>query len=807
MEKIVIPITGMSCASCARHIEQALSRLDGVGEAHVNFATSRAIVEYDPSRLGARDLLESIAQSGYGAQSATAAFYLDEMRDGSFVALAERALSKLPGIVGVRANISDHKVLVDYLPTMVDIPAIKQALLTTGYPVRDLPEEGAATEDFDTLAHEKEYRRLRRKFIAAALLSTPIALIPMADLTFTYRNWLLLALATPVYFWSGWQFLQGTVAAFRHRAADMNSLIGLGTSAAYFYSFLATAFPQLFFAAGQTPHVYYETAAIIITLVLLGRMLEERAKGRTSEAIKKLIALEPRRARVERDGREIEVEVEEVEVGDIVVVRPGEKIAVDGVVVSGFSTVDESMLTGESLPVEKEPGAEVIGGTINQSGSFRFRATKVGRDTALQRIIELVSQAQSSRAPVQRLADKVSAYFVPSVMIIAIIAFVLWFDFGPEPRLTNALLVFVAVMIIACPCALGLATPTAITVAVGAAAGKGVLIKGGEVIEQLARINAVVFDKTGTLTRGKLEVTDVVTADGFTSDELLQLAASAESVSEHPLAGAVVSRARERGLELKSPGRFTAIPGKGIDAEIDGKSLIVGRARLMNEKKIEPGRLAERADQLASEGKTVSWVAVDGKAVGLLALADTVKPEAKDVVSALKKMGIEVYIITGDQRRTAEAVARRLPEINGLLAEVLPQQKAEKVRELQAQRRTVAMVGDGINDAPALARADVGIAIGSGTDVALEASDVTLIKDDLRAVVRAVAVVRQTMRVIKQNLFWAFCYNILGIPVAAGLLYPFFGFLLNPMIAAAAMAMSSVTVVMNSLRLRREAGA
>jgi Cu+-exporting ATPase len=596
----------------------------------------------------------------------------------------------------------------------------------------------------------------------------------------------------------------------------MNTLIVVGTSAAYFYSVVAVLFPSIFTAAGMEPHLYFDTSALIIALILLGRYLETRAKGQTSEAIKRLIGLNPKIAVVVRDGEEKEIPVEEVQVGDIIVVRPGERIPVDGIVRQGYSSVDESMITGESIPVDKKVGDEVIGATINKTGSFQFEATRVGKDTTLARIIRLVDEAQGSKAPIQRLADVISSYFVPAVIGIAIVTFIIWYFVGPPPALTLAILNFVAVLIIACPCALGLATPTAIMVGTGKGAENGILFRSGQALERAHRINTVLLDKTGTLTRGEPVVTDVVAAASFSEEEVLRLAASAERVSEHPLGEAIVKAASERKLKTSAVSDFTALPGLGVEASVDRKKLLLGNLKLMKERGISMDGLGKKADKLFGAGKTVMFLALNSKAVGLIALADTLKPNAREAVQAMHRMGIETVMITGDNRRTAEAIAREAG-IERVLADVLPEHKAEEVKKLQGGG-VVAMVGDGINDAPALAQADVGIAIGTGTDVAMETGEVTLMRGDLMGIVTAIALSKSTMRIIRQNLFWAFAYNVALIPVAAGVLYLIFsrtgvpaglhfifgdyGFL-NPIMAAAAMAASSITVVSNSLRLRR----
>jgi Cu+-exporting ATPase len=582
----------------------------------------------------------------------------------------------------------------------------------------------------------------------------------------------------------------------------MNTLIAVGTMAAYLYSVAATLFPSFFRKAGIAPAVYFDTSAFIIALILFGRVLEARAKTQTSEAIKKLMGLQPKTARVIREDGEKDILIEEVLVGDLIIVRPGERIPVDGIVEEGRSSVDESMITGESMPVRKAPGDEVIGATLNKTGSFRFRATKVGKDTALAQIIKLVQEAQGSKAPIQRLADVISGYFVPVVISIAIGTFIIWFDFGPRPSLTFALLNFVAVLIIACPCALGLATPTAVMVGTGKGAENGILIKGGESLETIHKVDTILFDKTGTLTEGEPELTDIVPSPSFKEDELLRLAAAAEKGSEHPLGEAILKKARDKSQEIAEPEDFKAVEGHGVEAQVKGRKVHLGNAKFMGELGVDIQAWEKRAEELSAEGKTVIYAGVDGKAAGLLAVADTLKENSAEAVEKLKKLGLDVVMMTGDHPRTAEAISRKVG-IKKVISEVLPEDKVHEIKKLQETGRKVAMVGDGINDAPALAQADVGISIGTGTDVAMEASDITLIRGDLRAVVSAIELSKKTIKVIKQNLFWAFFYNVVGIPVAAGILYPFFHVLLNPIIASAAMAFSSVSVVSNSLRLKR----
>ncbi|MDQ3817458.1 MAG: heavy metal translocating P-type ATPase [Acidobacteriota bacterium] len=828
-ERVDLPITGMTCAACARRIERKLSKTPGVSRAGVNFATSRATVEYDPNATSVSRLIETVKDVGYGtAGTARVDFVVDDSaRPSGTSRLLEKHLNSLGGVVSASFNLGTMEVRVEYLPQSIEIRKIRRAIEELGYRVREVSGGGGdeAAQDSERAAREAEYKELRRKFWFAALLSLPVLVIAMSHgrisfLNFSGISYLQLALTTPVVFYSGWQFYRGAWAAFRHRAADMNTLIAVGTGAAYLYSVAATIFPNLFsgqangsampgmsgMGATESP-VYFEAASVIIALILLGRMLESRAKGRTGDAIRRLIGLQPKTARVLRDNQERDVPVEEVAAGDIIVVRPGEKIPVDGVVEDGSSSVDESMLTGESLPVEKSKDDEVFGATINKTGSFKFRATKVGRDTALQQIVKLVRDAQGSKAPIARMADVISGIFTPVVICIAIATFVTWFVLAPEQaRFTTALVNAVSVLIIACPCALGLATPTAIMVGTGKGAENGVLIKGGESLELAHKVQTIVLDKTGTITRGEPGLTDIVRLDGadrISDEELLGLAASAERGSEHAVGAAIVKSALERGLIPSDASNFRAIAGRGIEADVGPHHLLLGNLRLMLERNVTLDGLKDRAEHLASEGKTPMFVAIDNRAAGIIAVADEIKPESKEAVEAFKRMGLEVVMITGDNRPTAEAVARSVG-IERVLAEVLPEGKSLEIKRLQQEeKRVVGMVGDGINDAPALAQAEVGIAIGTGTDVAIEASDITLIRGDLRGVVTAIALSRATIRTIKQNLFWAFIYNIIGIPLAAGLLYPLTGWLLSPVIASAAMSLSSVSVVTNSLRLRR----
>ena len=805
-KRIDLPILGMSCASCASTIQKGLSSLKGVDKANVNFATSKATVLYQPQLVKSEDLVSLVRKSGYNVGTASVEIPIQGMQCASCVQKIEKALLRMTGVLKASVNLATEKAKVEYIPSETSLAEIKRVIEQTGYKVLEIPPE-EELEDIERIVRKKEYIKLKRKFFVGLILGIIIFLGSMPDLfpwtpDILNNFFVLWMLATPVQFWIGWQFYKGAWGAFTHRNADMNTLIAVGTSAAYLYSVAATLFPSLFESGGLKPEVFFDTSAMIIVLILLGRLLEARAKGQTSEAIKKLIGLRPKTARVKREGKEIDIPVEEVLVGDVIIVRPGEKIPVDGIITDGKSSVDESMITGESMPAKKEAGDEVIGATINKTGSFQFRATKIGKDTALAQIIKLVQDAQGSKAPIQRLADVIAGYFVPIVISIAIVTFVVWFNFGPSPALTFALLNFVAVMIIACPCALGLATPTAVMVGTGKGAENGVLIKGGESLETAHKLDTVVFDKTGTLTKGEPEVTDIIVFNSYSEEEVLKYAASAEKVSEHPLGEAVIKKAIETQIVLHDPKNFKAIEGHGIEAEVENVGVLLGNAKLLRDRNIEIKDLIEKAEYFAKDGKTPIYIALNGHAAGVIAVADTLKENSVQAVEKLKKLGLEVIMLTGDNRKTAQAMARRAG-IDRVLPEVLPEDKVHEIKKLQSEGKKVAMVGDGINDAPALAQADVGIAIGSGTDVAMEASDITLIKGDLQGVVSAIELSKRTIRVIKQNLFWAFFYNVAGIPIAAGVLYPFFGILLNPIFASAAMAFSSVSVVSNSLRLRR----
>ncbi len=813
-ESFSLAVQGMTCAACVWRIEEALKGLPGVRAAAVNLATERAQITYDPAQVTPAAVANAVTDAGYAPGVAKLALRVSGMQDASAVSRMEAALHAVPGVLRANVNLAAERILISYLPDVSDESALKESVVAAGYTVAGQVQEPAASQgEAGTGTASAEQRRMRVQLSVSLALSLAILLgsmggqiLPFVRGSVIENPFVLWALATPVQFWAGWRFYRGAWATLRHLNFDMNSLIVTGTSAAYFYSVAAVLTPELLAGqavSGEVP-LYFDTAAVIITLILLGRYLEGRAKHHTAAAIRALMDWRPQTAHVVRDGSSREVPLATVVVGDSVQVRPGERVPVDGVVIEGQSAVDESMLTGESLPVEKGPGAEVVGGALNTTGAFTFRATRIGKDTALARIARMIQEAQGSKAPLQRLADRIAAYFVPAVFAVALLAFLVWYFVGPEPAFTRALLAFVAVLIIACPCALGLATPTAVMVAMGAGAAKGVLVRDAEALERLHQVATVVLDKTGTLTQGKPEVTDVI-AGGLSEAEVLRLAAAAEQASEHPLSQAVVRAAVARGLSLPAVTDFIAAPGRGIRAAVAGNLVRIGNRAYMDESGVDPAELAAvaaRAQALNDQGKTALFVAVDGAVAGVIGVADTLKAGAAAAVESLRARGLAVVMLTGDAERAAKTIASQVG-IKDVSAEVMPGQKAAAIQQRQEAGEVVAMVGDGINDAPALARADVGIALGAGADVALEAADITLVGNDLGALATAFALSRATRRTIRQNLGWAFGYNVLLIPVAAGVLYPFLGTMLNPMLAAAAMAFSSVSVVTNSLRLRR----
>ncbi|ANY19619.1 Copper-transporting P-type ATPase [Tsuneonella dongtanensis] len=806
-----LTVEGMTCASCVSHVEKAIAAIPSVENVSVNLATERANVTLaGPTEPEA--LVQAVRGAGYAVREVDGELIVKGMTCASCVGHVEKAILGVPGIVRANVNLATERASFRYLDGLASLEAIESAIREAGYEPKRI-ETHAGSEDRERAANEREFASLRLALIVAVLLALPVFVLEMGShLVPSFHHlihstigrqasWVIqFVLTTAVLFGPGLRFFRKGIPAILRGTPDMNSLVTVGTGAAWAYSVVATFAPSLLPAG--TVNVYFEAAAVIVALILLGRFLEAKAKGRTSEAIKRLVRLQPRTARVVRDGETVEVPIADVLAGDTVVVRPGEKIPVDGEVTEGNSYVDESMITGEPVPVEKREGASVVGGTINKSGSFSFRATGVGSETMLSQIIRMVEQAQGAKLPIQAMVDKVTAWFVPAVMFVAALTFVIWLIFGPDPALSFALVNAVAVLIIACPCAMGLATPTSIMVGTGRAAELGVLFRKGEALQALRSVEIVALDKTGTLTIGRPVLTDLETALGFDSDEVLSLVAAVEAHSEHPIAEAILTAAKERGLQIPPTDNFEASPGFGIKADVGGRTVHVGADRYMAKLGIDFGPLGVDAWRLGSEGKTPLYAAVDGHLAAIIAVADPIRETTPAAIDALHSLGLKVAMITGDNRATAEAVARQLG-IDEVVAEVLPEGKVEALKSLRKDGRAAAFVGDGINDAPALAEADVGIAIGTGTDVAIETADVVLMSGDLRGVVNAIALSRATIRNIKENLFWAFAYNAALIPVAAGVLYPATGVLLSPVFAAGAMALSSVFVLSNALRLKR----
>ncbi|MEQ5975552.1 heavy metal translocating P-type ATPase [Bacillus cereus group sp. MYBK5-1] len=793
-----LQISGMTCAACANRIEKGLKKVEGVHEANVNFALEKTKIMYDPTKTNPQQFKEKVESLGYGIVSDKAEFTVSGMTCAACANRVEKRLNKLDGVNKATVNFALESATVDFNPDEVNVNEMKSAITKLGYKLEVKPDDQDASTDHRL----QEIERQKKKFIISFILSFPLLWAMVSHFSFTsfiylpdmlMNPWVQLALATPVQFIIGGQFYVGAYKALRNKSANMDVLVALGTSAAYFYSVYLSI--QSIGSSEHMTDLYFETSAVLITLIILGKLFEAKAKGRSSEAIKKLMGLQAKTATVVRDGTEIKILIEEVVAGDIVYVKPGEKIPVDGEIVEGKSAIDESMLTGESIPVDKSIGDVVIGSTINKNGFLKVKATKVGRDTALAQIIKVVEEAQGSKAPIQRVADQISGIFVPVVVVIAIITFAVWMIFVTPGDFGGALEKMIAVLVIACPCALGLATPTSIMAGSGRSAEYGILFKGGEHLEATHRLDTVILDKTGTVTNGKPVLTDVIVADGFNENELLRLVGAAERNSEHPLAEAIVEGIKEKKIDIPSSETFEAIPGFGIESVVEGKHLLIGTRRLMKKFNIDIEEVSKSMEALEREGKTAMLIAIDKEYAGIVAVADTVKDTSKAAIARLKKMGLDVVMITGDNTQTAQAIAKQVG-IDHVIAEVLPEGKAEEVKKLQTNGKKVAMVGDGINDAPALATANIGMAIGTGTDVAMEAADITLIRGDLNSIADAIFMSKMTIRNIKQNLFWALAYNALGIPIAA------LGFL-APWVAGAAMAFSSVSVVLNALRLQR----
>lgn len=810
--RLSLPVEGMTCASCVGRVEKALKAVPGISTASVNLATERADITLTDSG-DALSAVRAIESAGYSVRHEITELAIEDMTCASCVGRVEKALAQTPGVIEAGVNLATERARIIHFAGVVSVADLEAAVVKAGYTSRRLSAESANTEDQDNERREGEARSLRRALYTAAIFTLPVFILEMGshvipgmhDLVMRtlgqQMNWYIqFVLATIVLFGPGMRFFRKGIPALLRGAPDMNSLVSVGTIAAYGYSVVATFIPGVL--PKGTANVYFEAAVVIVTLILLGRTLEARAKGRTSQAIKRLVGLQAKTARVDRNGKIVEIPLDQVATDDVILVRPGEKIPVDGEVVDGSSYVDESMITGEPVPVSKGIGAEVVGGTINKTGAFSFRVTKIGANTVLAQIIRLVEQAQGSKLPIQALVDKVTMWFVPAVMTGAGLTFIIWLFLGPDPALTFALINAVAVLIIACPCAMGLATPTSIMVGTGRAAELGVLFRKGEALQALRDVSVVALDKTGTLTKGRPELTDLVPAEGFEYKEVLALVAAIETRSEHPIAEAIVAAAKQQDITLASVESFEAVPGFGVSAQVAGRTVAVGADRYMTQLGLDVNSLQPTARRLGEQGKSPLYAAIDGRLAAIIAVADPIKETTPEAIRALHALGLKVAMITGDNKATAAAIARQLG-IDEVAAEVLPDGKVAALKKFRANGARVAFVGDGINDAPALAESDVGLAIGTGTDVAIEAADVVLMSGDLRGVADAIALSQATIRNIKQNLFWAFAYNALLIPVAAGLLYPLNGMLLSPMFAAAAMALSSVFVLGNALRLKR----